>query len=426
VASSGALTLTDEEQAIAGGDQGRGPAFAMKIVGKLAEALAARSLVQVASVHVDGCLFHGRAGLDFAEKLVALGARVRVPTTLNVGSLDLLHPDLVHLNRPLREQALELMRAYEALGAAPTWTCAPYQDPGHRPRFGQHVAWAESNAIVFVNSVLGARTDRYGDFLDICAAVTGRAPFCGLHVSANRRGRVLFDCSQLPRSTLELDAAWAALGHFVGRSAGTNVPVLSGLPADAGEDSLKALGAAAASSGGVALFHAVGITPEAPTLEEAFHGDVPEATRTVTAASLRLARDELGTVGAGRIDAVSLGTPHFSVTEFAALARLLDGGSGFHPDVEVWISTSRHVLAEAERLGYLQMCRDAGARILVDTCTYVTRALGDTVQVVMTNSGKWAWYAPANLGIQVVFGSLADCVESARVGRVTRDEARWS
>jgi predicted aconitase len=420
------LRLTDEEQEMSDGRRGAGPAFAMKIVRKLAETLGASALVPIASVHVDGCLYHGRAGLDFAERLVELEARVRVPTTLNVGSMDLLHPDVVRLDARVRARALELMRAYEELGASPTWTCAPYQEARHRPERGQHVAWAESNAIVFVNSVVGARTDRYGDFLDICAAVTGRAPLAGLHLTANRRGQVLLDCSVLPRSMLELDAAWPALGHLVGRAVGTRVPVLSGLPADVGEDSLKALGAAAASSGGVALFHAVGITPEAPTEEHAFQGRGADATVVVSAEALRLARDELSTVDSGRIDAVSLGTPHFSVGEFATLAGLLDHGPELHPDVEVWISTSRHVLAEAESLGYVEICREAGVRILVDTCTYVTPVLADGVQVVMTNSGKWAWYAPANLGVQVVFGCLADCVESARTGRVTRDESRWN
>src|SRR5262249_7207842 len=191
--------------------------------------------------------------------------------------------------------------------------------------------------------VVGARTDRYGDFLDICAAVTGRAPRAGLHISANRRGQVLLDCSGLPQSMLELDAAWPALGHLVGRAVGTRVPVLSGLPADVCETSPRALGAAAASSGGVAMFHAVGITPEASTEEEAFHGLAPDTTVVVSVEALRRARDELSTVDSGRIDAVSLGTPHFSVAEFAALAALLDRGPEVPPDVEVWISASRHV-----------------------------------------------------------------------------------
>jgi predicted aconitase len=314
---------------------------------------------------------------------------------------------------------------YVALGARPTWTCAPYQ-LRHRPAFGEHVAWAESNAIVFVNSVLGARTDRYGDFLDICAGITGRAPFAGLHRDENRRGQLLFDCSGLSPTTMRLDAAWAALGHLVGEVAGGRVPVLDGLAVDASEDQLKAFGAAAASSGGVGLFHAVGMTPEAGTVDEAFRGGRPDDVVEVTTDRLRSARDALTTAAGERVDAVSLGTPHYSLAEFARLASLLASGDVVHPEVDLWVSTGRDVLEEAEALGHAATCRAAGARILVDTCTYVTSVLGPDIRVVMTDSAKWAWYAPANLGVAVVFASLDECVASARAGSIVRDEALWS
>jgi predicted aconitase len=419
------VRLTDDEAAMRDGSRGDACALAMKIVVALARVQRAPSMVEVGSAHVDGCLFHGQAGLDFVERLVAGGGRVAVPTTLNVSSLDLLHPELVTIDSGTRRQARRLMDGYVALGATPTWTCAPYQLPS-RPARGQHIAWAESNAIVFANSVLGARTDRYGDFLDICAGITGRAPLAGLHREENRRGQVLFDCSGLHRTVLAHDAAWAALGHLVGQAVGGRVPVISGLPASAGEDQLKALGAAAASSGGVGLFHAVGLTPEATTLAEAFHETEPDGTVIVTMHQLRAARDMLSTAAGDRLDAVSLGTPHYSVAEFAHLAELLTGGDAVHPDVEVWVSTGRDVLAEAEARGYVATCRDAGIRILVDTCTYVTSVLRPDIRVVMTDSAKWAWYAPANLGVSVVFASLEECVRSARAGAVVRDEDLWS
>jgi predicted aconitase len=436
-----ALTLTAEEEAMSAGARGDAAALAMKIVVTLARILRAPRLVEIGSAHVDGCLFHGQVGLDFVDRLVAGGGRVAVPTTLNVSSLDLLHPELVRLAPATRDAARRLMDGYVALGATPTWTCAPYQ-LRRRPAFGEHIAWAESNAIVFANSVLGARTDRYGDFLDICAGITGRAPFAGLHRDENRRGRVLFDCSGLSRRTLGLDAAWAALGHLVGETVGGRVPVLAGLPPDASEDQLKALGAAAASSGGVGLFHAVGLTPEAATVDDAFHGFGPDDVVAVSMDRLRAARDALTTgadtvsaagagpgasAGAGgRVDAVSIGTPHYSLAEFARLASLLESGEAVHPDVQLWVSTGRDVLDEAEALGYVATCRAAGARILVDTCTYVTSVLGPKVRVVMTDSAKWAWYAPANLGVGVVFASLEECVRSARAGSVVRDEDLWS
>lgn len=408
------------------GEHGAGVAMAMRVVVGLAEVRGAPRLVEVGSAHIDGCLYHGQAGLDFAQRLHDLGARVRIPTTLNVGSLDLLHPDLVRDETPehpeIRRRGRALMDTYVGLGARPTWTCAPYLLDA-RPGLGEHVAWAESNAIAFANSVLGARTDRYGDFLDICAAITGRAPYAGLHTDAARRGQVVVDCRAVPDHVLAGDLAAPLLGHLVGRRVGSRVPVLVGLPSTTSEDDLKAFGAAAASSGGVAMFHVVGVTPEAPTIEAALGPVGPGVVETITltTADLRAARAELTTATGERLDAVSIGTPHASIDEVAALTAHLADGPPVAPGVDVYLSMGRSVLAEAERRGHVAALEAAGVRIVVDTCTYVTPILGAHVHVAMTNSGKWAHYAPANLGVDVVLGSLAECVASARAGRVLLD-----
>lgn len=419
------LTLTAEEQAMAGGDAGPALAMAMRVVLGAARAVGARALLPIASAHIDSCLYHGQAGLDFAERLAGLGARTAVPATLNVGSLDLLHPALVRSPSTEQRPARRLMDAYVRLGCRPTWTCAPYQ-AGHRPAAGTHVAWAESNAIAFVNSVLGARTDRYGDFLDICAAVTGRVPAAGLHLDVHRRARVVLDCRPLSRRLLAEDAAWGALGVIVGDLAGTTVPALTGLPDTTTEDQLKALGAAAASAGGVALFHAVGITPEAPTLERATGPGAAPETHVVTTGMLRAARDALSTASQAGLDAVCLGTPHFSLTEFARLSALLEDGPPFSPRTRVYVATSRSVLKAARAHGYAQAAQRAGATLVTDTCTYVTPILDPGTRHVMTNSGKWAWYAPANIGVDVTLASLAECVDSARGGEVRRDDRLWA
>lgn len=422
------LALTADEQSMLDGDRGPAVAMAMRLVTGVARANGAVRLLPIESVHVDGCLYHGRAGLDFAERLVELGGRVAVRTTLNVGSLDLLHPGLVRAGDGLASAGRRLMDAYVALGCESTWSCAPYQ-LSHRPATGTHVAWAESNAIAFVNSVLGARTDRYGDFLDIAAALTGRVPDAGLHQDHARRAELVLDCSDLPHRLLAEDTAWAALGALLGEVAGTRVAALVGLPGDLGddgttEDRLKALGATAASAGGVALFHVVGVTPEAPDLQSVADPGCP--VHVVSTADLRTARDRLSTATGDRLDAVSLGTPHFSVTEFAELARVIGSGPAFSDEVDVYVSTSRAVLAEATRLGHLAPVEAAGARIVTDTCTYVTPVLAPGTKTVMTNSGKWAWYAPANLGVDTVLGTLAECVASARAGKVVRDDRLWS
>jgi predicted aconitase len=406
------------------GAEGPAARLAMRIVVELARLGGADELVDVTSAHVDGCLFHGQAGLDFAERLAEGGAAVRVPTTLNVASLDLLHPDRYRGDPETATAARRLMDAYVAMGCRATWTCAPYQLPG-RPGFGEHVAWAESNAIVFANSVLGARTARYGDFIDICAAVTGRVPFAGLHLTERRRGQVVFDLHGLPERLLAEDVLYPLLGVLVGAESGGLVPVLDGLPPGVGEDRLKALGAGAASSGEVALVHVVGSTPEAPTLAEALQGRPPARVVPVTAAMVRAAGDRLTTAGPGRLAGVNVGTPHFSVAEFGELVALL-AGRRVHPELECYASTSRHVLARIEALGWLADLEAAGVRLVVDTCTYVTPILREVTGVVMTNSAKWAWYAPGNLGVQVVFGSLRECVESAVEGRVVRDAALWA
>ncbi len=421
------LYLTPDETAMLAGDHGPAHAMCMRILVGAAHANGAQRLQEVGSAHADGCLYHGLAGLEFTERLVALGGCVAVRTTLNVGSLDLLHPGLVRADPELTSHGRRLMDAHIALGCEPTWSCAPYQ-AGHRPAFGTHVAWAESNAIVFVNSVLGARTDRYGDFIDLAAAVTGRVPYAGLHRDDARLATLVLDFAAVPPAVLESEVAWPAIGALLGEVAGTRVAALVGLPGDltdggTTEDRLKALGATAASAGGVALFHVIGVTPEAPDLDGVLSPGAP--TVSVTVDQLRTARDRLSTAVGDRLDAVSLGTPHFSVAEFSALAAELRDGAPFADRVDVFVSTNRATLAQARDLGYTQALEAAGGRILTDTCTYVTPVLRPEVGTVMTNSGKWAWYAPANLGIDSVLGSLAECVASARAGKVVRDELVW-
>src|SRR3954462_2628601 len=194
-------TLTEDETAIAAGRDGEGAAMAMRIVADAARLMGAARLIPVASAHLDGALYHGDSGTLFAEALVSGGAKVRVPSTLNVGALDLTGCSRVRLEEPMRSMARRMMEAYRKLGCEQSWTCAPYQ-AGHRPVLGSDVAWGESNAVAFCNSVLGARTNRYGDFLDIACAISGRAPDCGLHRPANRYARLIFDVSALPAAFL--------------------------------------------------------------------------------------------------------------------------------------------------------------------------------------------------------------------------------
>ena len=414
------LILSPQDRAMLHGEFGPANALAMRVLTRAAQVMGAHHLLDVTRAHIDGCLYHGQTSLDFVQRLIDGGAKVRIPTTLNVGSMDLIHPELFRGDATLRHNGKALMDAHLALGCAPTFTCAPYQ-LDHRPVFGEQIAWAESNAIVFANSVIGARTNRYGDFIDLCAAITGRAPAAGLHLDAARCGQAVFTVTPLAQVGCGRDIYFALVGLAIGAATGKLVPVLCGLPQDATEDELKALGASAASTGAVALFHAVGITPEAPTLAAALGGLPAQAEHTLSAAQLRAMRDHLSDAQAGeRLHSVCLGTPHFSLAEFAALAALLDQHQGALR-CDFYVTTSRFVLWELEQAGALASLQERGVTIVTDTCTYITPILRQLGGVAMTNSGKWAHYAPANIGVRVAYGSLRECVLSALRGEVMFD-----
>ena len=402
----------------------------MRLVMRAAEVLGAERLIPITGAHVDSCLYHGEATVDFVERLIGGGAHVSVPTTLNVGAVDLLHPELWRGDPRTAERGRLLMGHYRSLGCQPTYTCAPYQLAAARPAFGEQVAWAESNAIVFCNSVLGARTERYGDFTDIACAITGRVPDAGLHRTDARRAVLVMRLgADVPAALLDDDSLYPVLGIVLGRRAGSRVSVIDGLPPGIPEERLKALGAAAASSGAVAMFHAVGSTPEAATLEAALQGAEPEEVAEVGMAELRVARGELTTAAAGapvgtQVGTVSLGTPHASLAELRAVERELAGARPA-PGVELLVSTARTLLEAAEEEGLAGRLRALGVELLVDTCSYIAPVLRPSPLPAMTDSGKWAFYAPANIGVEVVFGSLRECVRSAVEGRVWRDTDHW-
>ena len=415
------MKLTDDENELASGNRGDAAAMAMRIASEMGRMLGASRMIPVASSHIDGALYHGDSGVHFAERLVAGGAKVAVPASLNVGGLDMHDPSIVKYDPHRRDMAGRLMKAYEAMGCWPTWTCSPYH-AGHRPKLGQDVAWGESNAVAFCNSVLGARTNRYGDFLDICCAITGRAPYYGLHIPENRLATIVIDTSAISLALKNSDVFYPVLGSWYGAEIGSAIGVIDGLPADTSEDRLKALAAAAASSGAVGLFHAAGVTPEAPSLDAACGNRPPARTIRLTPDMLRAARDRLSTVKGESIDAVALGSPHFSIAEFDALEALLPGK---RLGIPFFVCTGRNVVAELERQGRLPHLAEAGVTVVADTCVVVAPILPAKGGVLMTNSGKFAHYTPANTGYEVMYGSLADCVASAETGRVKREERLW-
>jgi predicted aconitase len=413
------LTLSGFDVALTKGEFGKAAAAAMEILTAFSEAIGATALLDISRAHVDGCLYHGEASLDFVERLVADAGRVRVPTTLNVGSIDLIHPELMRLDAKERAPGKRLMTAHEQLGCIASFTCAPYQTL-FRPCFGEQIAWGESNAIVFANSAIGARTNRYGDFIDLCCAMTGRAPAWGLHLDENRLGEILFRLGGFPPSREASDALYVAVGLLIGEASGESIPVIEGLPPPRDEDQLKALGAAAASAGAVGLFHAVGITPEAPSLGAAFGGRSPNTIIDLRPSDIESALRHLSSApDDAPLAAICLGTPHFSRAEWDRFLPLLRQAAP-RRGVPIYVNTGRATLEALERDGALSGLADFSLVIVTDTCTYITAILEKLDGAVMTNSGKWAHYAPGNIGVKVAFGDLPDCVASAAAGKIVR------
>ena len=408
---------------MADGDGGPAQALAMSILLRMADVYGATELMDISQAHIDSTIYLGDATLEFAERLAALGARVAVPTSLNVSGVDECGWKDWAVKPDWAAKAARQMLAYERMGAVPMWTCAPYQTH-MRPVFGQQIAWGESNAISFANSVIGARTERYPDLLDICCAITGRVPAVGLHLTENRGGQICLRLTDVPEALQRDDQFFAVLGHLVGKLADESIPVIDGIAVSPAEDQLKAFAAAAASSGRVALFHMVGVTPEAPTLDAAFLGKPPERTIAITTADLRAARRELTTADGRELDMVILGSPHFSLAEFSLLAPLV-AGQRAHPRVKFLITSSRLMKERAHETGVLAPIAAFGAQITLDTCILASPMLPPEIKTLMTNSAKYAYYAPSLLNTRVTFGSLADCVRSAIEGRVVRDESLW-
>lgn len=406
------------------GDEGPAAKMAMSIIVRMAGVSGAKELLDITGAHIDSTVYIGDAGLEFAERLASLGAKVAVPTTLNVSGLDEHHWQEWAVPSEWARQAQRQMAAYRSMGTIPTWTCAPYQTEESRPKFGQQIAWGESNAIVFANSVIGARTERYPDLFDICCAITGRAPAIGLHLTENRAGELLLQLRDVPAALQHSDDFYPVLGHFIGRIARDRIPVIDGLAVSPVEDQLKALGAASASSGGVALFHVVGVTPEAPTLESVFQNKPPREVIDVTMDLLRNARAELTHTDSDELDMVVLGSPHFSLAEFKRLAPLV-AGKQKHPRVKFLVTSSRAMTQLAKQAGYLDSLQSFGAQLTVDTCILTTPMLPPEIKRLMTNSAKFAYYTPGLLGRKIAFGSLKDCVNSAVEGKIVRDESLW-
>ena len=404
--------LSDHDRQLLSGAFGEAARLAIRVVIRSAQLEGAHELIDIDRGHIDGCFYQGPASLQFAERLVELGGQVAVPATMNALCIDRRRWRAQGVPAELGEPSEALADAYLRLGVTPTYTCAPYLLDGPPVR-GQQIAWAESNAVVFANAVIGARTMKYPDYLDILIALIGRAPDAGAHTDAGRRATIQI-AADVPVELID-DAYYPTLGYHVGAIAGSDIPVLTGLErATPTADDLRAFGAAFATTSAAAMFHIVGITPEAPTLDAVTDPAEPIRRVPVGAAELAQTWDELNSATGTRTELVALGNPHFSLTEFARLADLCEGRTK-SPDVELVVTTSRSIHARADRAGLIARLERFGARFVNDTCWCL---IGEPVvkpssRTITTNSAKYAHYGPAAVGRGFLLRSLAGCVEAA-------------
>lgn len=402
------VELADDETRLLAGEAGEAARLSMETLRTIAALQGATRLVPVSRVHIDGCIYASPANLSFAEAMIALNAQVSVPTTMNAISVDLENWRNQSVDTSFGEPAAALAQAYLDMGARPSFTCAPYllED---RPAKGEMIGWAESNAVIYANSVLGARTSKHPDFLDLMIAITGRAPESGVYLDADRRAQLFLDVD-LPEGSDE--SVWPLLGWLAGRAAPDRIPLLTGLAEhNPDADALKALCAAFGTTSGMPMLHIAGVTPEAggpvdPDLQR----------RTVGKAELREAWQAFN-AGAETVDLIALGSPHMSAAECRAFADLM-GETRVADAVNLVLTIGRHVKSELEADGTLARLEAAGAQVYPDVCwCSISKPLfPENARTILTNSGKYAHYGPALTGCEMRFSSLADCAEAARTG----------
>jgi predicted aconitase len=410
------MKLTDEEKRILDGEQGEPGQVAMRILSKFGELNGAECLVPIASAHLVACSYQiaGEAGIEIYGRLVKQGARVAVPTTLDPGSIDFKRWKEFKTPAQYAGRQILLAELLSKMGVIPTWSCTPYYLL-NVPRFGQDLAWSESSAVAFVNSVIGARTNRMSAYIDLCAAILGKVPKFGLHLQENRGGQIHIELDRELADAFS-DFHFPVLGYFVGQIAADKIPVITGLKG-ASFDQLKAFGAAAAASGSVALYHMVGITPEARTIEEAFLGRKPERRIRVGREEIHRTLESMRTFDGGTADVVSVGCPHASIDQMRLYAELLDNRK-VHEGVQLWVCTNEIVEEIARKMGYLETIERAGARIMVGTCLNDCPLDAWNFKHLITDSGKFTYYTPTTVGTECFYTDTRSCIEAAIKGRI--------
>ncbi len=404
------MKLTDQEKRMFDGEEGEATSLAMQMLAKLGEAYDARRMVPVHSGHA-GCVYpQFGAAVDLMERFAGLGGAFRVVTTVN----PVLHPcnfdRFPGLSEPasLRDASVRQIAAIRKLGVVPTWSCTPYFH-GNLPRLGEPLCWAESSAIIFANSALGARANRTADGIDVASSIVGRTPEFGLLITENRAGTALAKIEVRPKTLFD----YSTLGYIIGKQLPGSIPVIEGLPGETTTNHLKALGAAMATRGGIAMFHAVGMTPEATSLSAAFQGGKAKTEICITDRDVRIALVDLNASNRGDIDAVAIGCPHPTIGELQELANLLHDRI-VRSSIDFCLFASPETLNLAAEMGYIDQIEAAGVKIFSGDCLICHFPEKWGWKCVATDSAKYACTLPShptNLGVR--YATLRDCVAMA-------------
>jgi len=399
------MNLTREEERMLNGELGQGTQSAIELLVAIGDAYDAEKMIPITRAHAASS---GQEGdLYFVELLEKGGAKCRVPTSTNpVYDIEFFH-GLFEVPSDEAEVARRVMEAYKRVGAILSWSCVPYLTE-NIPLFGETVAFSESSATPYVNSVIGATTNREAAQSALAAGVVGKTPKYGLHIKENRKGTVLIKVE----ATLKDSFDYTLLGEFVGKQVGFGIPVLTGITRRPSTEELINFCAMSNTSGAVSMFYIPGFTVEAQTVEEAFQGDDPKDKIVVTDAELERTWKELQTAD-GKIDFVMLGCPHYTLKQVAEAAKLLERRK-IHSGVSFWICTSATTKTLAKRMGYVDTIENAGGNVVVDTCIDEPCWSAYRDKVGMTDSPKCAYYRRFK---DVVVAGLVDCVEAAVKGK---------
>ena len=407
------MHLTEEETSMLNGEKGPAVQKAMQILVALGEGFGAERLVPVNNVHMAGSsvLVAEEAGTRFVEDIRKQGGTFVTQVTTNPTAVDPTQWKEIGIPESDSILQVRLTAAYAGMGANTCNTCIPYL-AGNMPRFGEHMAWGESSAVVFANSVCGARTNREGGPSGLASALTGRTPEYGFHLKENRYGHFQIKIETELRDMTD----YGTLGYFAGKIAGQDTPVFTGMPSTPTLEELKALSAALAASGAVSMFHAVGVTPEAPTVQEAFGGREPAKVLVFGDAEKQQAENALNKEPSDYVDWILVGCPNASVQEMREVAEALEGKK-VHKGVALWVTTSGSMYAMAERMGYIDTIKNAGGVVVRETCPFLARsrviAPNKGYKTLTTNSAKMAFYAPGQFGLPAHYGNLERVMQAA-------------